>query len=548
MPRSLFALALALACSVAPEAQPRAVAPGSELFIELEGLLEAEVDGWTNGEGMGLRTGGPVRFADHAFAVDGPWALLRAEPRRDGRPTRHCEFFDALPEQIGAPTVEALAYRQDRGWAIVAALTCRTPSPDPAGRDDAEWPGRYGAPSGLLGIAVDLPARTRVTYLGDARLPLFRVPNVAASPVARLASGAAVAVESCRDAPQIYEAEWGRWCRVTADDGAGWAFSSGLNWHPAVRAAELAPVAAAEGAATADAVRLRVVLFERGDGGLARDVARRLSDGSLAFEEAVRLYSTDAVTKARGGDLGWVSRGDLFPEVARAAFAAPVGAVGGPVATVRGHFVFHVAERVGEASEAPPPGPAQPTPFDVRGVDFLNYPYVSEARWGTARPLTLRDGENPFAAVDHTGARDVEPPGGGGAFIDPVSVQNVFYADVDEDGAEEALVSLVTTGYHRGGFMGSDLFVFGARGGREALLRHVTSEEVSAAFHAAHPEWTANLSLSRVEGGTLVFEGGASGPDDPWWAASRLARVRVVLDSGTLRAASEPALLPLPRD
>jgi parvulin-like peptidyl-prolyl isomerase len=62
------------------------------------------------------------------------------------------------------------------------------------------------------------------------------------------------------------------------------------------------------------------------------------------FEDVVRRYS-DGSTKDHGGDLGWVSRGELLPEIDKAVFALSVNAVSEPIPTKFGWHLVKVLEK-----------------------------------------------------------------------------------------------------------------------------------------------------------------------------------------------------------
>ncbi|MGH7149453.1 MAG: peptidylprolyl isomerase [Planctomycetota bacterium] len=84
-----------------------------------------------------------------------------------------------------------------------------------------------------------------------------------------------------------------------------------------------------------------------------RSLAPRCAQAE-AFAEMARLHSDDEATKARGGDLGVLHRGDpdLDPALLETAFRAPVGKTEGPVRLKDGVALLFVRERV------PPPGEA----------------------------------------------------------------------------------------------------------------------------------------------------------------------------------------------
>jgi peptidyl-prolyl cis-trans isomerase C len=92
----------------------------------------------------------------------------------------------------------------------------------------------------------------------------------------------------------------------------------------------------------------------------AKQVAKELAKPGRDFAALAAKHSQDAVTKDRGGDLGSVTRGGMFgslgrhPALAESAFAAPVGAVRGPIATGLGLHFIEVTART----------PAAPRPLD----------------------------------------------------------------------------------------------------------------------------------------------------------------------------------------
>jgi len=75
----------------------------------------------------------------------------------------------------------------------------------------------------------------------------------------------------------------------------------------------------------------------------AREAADALKSGTK-FEIVVKEYS-DGSTKSRGGDLGWVAKGELVPEIDRVVFALPVGAVSDPISTKFGWHLVKVVEK-----------------------------------------------------------------------------------------------------------------------------------------------------------------------------------------------------------
>jgi peptidyl-prolyl cis-trans isomerase SurA len=86
-----------------------------------------------------------------------------------------------------------------------------------------------------------------------------------------------------------------------------------------------------------------VVKTQSGSVALARDLVRRARAGE-DFAELARAYSSSA-TKAAGGDLGRISKGDLTPDIEKAAFALPAGGVSDPLPTPDGFRILKVVEK-----------------------------------------------------------------------------------------------------------------------------------------------------------------------------------------------------------
>jgi hypothetical protein len=98
-----------------------------------------------------------------------------------------------------------------------------------------------------------------------------------------------------------------------------------------------------------EARRVRHVLLP--DEASARQVARRIDAGEAMAALAERL-SIDPGSRARGGDLGEIHRGELSGPLEDAIFSAGVGAVVGPIATEHGWHVARV-EAIERASCVP---------------------------------------------------------------------------------------------------------------------------------------------------------------------------------------------------
>lgn len=181
-------------------------------------------------------------------------------------------------------------------------------------------------------------------------------------------------------------------------------------------------------AARASRVRVSHILVETE--GMAQTVFATL-DGGASFESVAESVST-CDSKARGGDLGWITPGLMVPEFDAAAFLFPPG----KLATVETSFGWHVL-RVAEASYVSPEieplelkrrvahgdanDAAEPRLIlvDLRDDEerkkamldapFLHLPYKEWMTWaeeaiaGTLAPPLPRESEIVF--MDHRGGR-----------------------------------------------------------------------------------------------------------------------------------------------
>ena len=101
-------------------------------------------------------------------------------------------------------------------------------------------------------------------------------------------------------------------------------------------------------------------LFQVKDEKAAKEVRKELDKKGADFAALAKKYSTDAVTKEKGGELGPVGRSGFFGSLgqqralADTAFAAPLNTVIGPIKTALGFQFIEVTEKI-----AP-----HPRPFD----------------------------------------------------------------------------------------------------------------------------------------------------------------------------------------
>lgn len=75
----------------------------------------------------------------------------------------------------------------------------------------------------------------------------------------------------------------------------------------------------------------------------ANDVLQRLRNGE-DFATLAKLFSTDNVSAARGGDLGWFGRGKMVEPFEDAAFGARIGRVVGPIESAFGYHLIEVTQ------------------------------------------------------------------------------------------------------------------------------------------------------------------------------------------------------------
>ena len=78
----------------------------------------------------------------------------------------------------------------------------------------------------------------------------------------------------------------------------------------------------------------------------AEDIIKKLKDGEK-FEDLAKKYSDDSATAKKGGDLGWISKGDMVDEFDAAAFKLKKGKyTTSPVKTTYGyHIIYKVDEK-----------------------------------------------------------------------------------------------------------------------------------------------------------------------------------------------------------
>jgi len=76
----------------------------------------------------------------------------------------------------------------------------------------------------------------------------------------------------------------------------------------------------------------------------AKEIKSKL-DGGAKFEDLAKENSTDTVSAANGGDLGWFGAGQMVPEFEEAAYALKVNEISQPVKTDNGYHIIQVTEK-----------------------------------------------------------------------------------------------------------------------------------------------------------------------------------------------------------
>lgn len=102
-------------------------------------------------------------------------------------------------------------------------------------------------------------------------------------------------------------------------------------------------------------VKVRHILVK--DEGRANEVANKAKSGEN-WDDLAKTYSEDINTRDKGGDLGWLARGNLVidnkqvPEFEEAAFKAKIGEIFGPVKSQVGFQIGKVEDKKGKIQQS----------------------------------------------------------------------------------------------------------------------------------------------------------------------------------------------------
>jgi len=108
-----------------------------------------------------------------------------------------------------------------------------------------------------------------------------------------------------------------------------------------------------------DQIRLRQIVVATPED--AQAVEARLDKGD-SFEEIAKSSSTDRSSAAKGGDTGWVRRGQLHPEMEKGAFQLKPKQISQPIKRPDGYYILRIDERIEGAMR----------PFDQVASNLLN--------------------------------------------------------------------------------------------------------------------------------------------------------------------------------
>ena len=102
-------------------------------------------------------------------------------------------------------------------------------------------------------------------------------------------------------------------------------------------------------------INVRHILVK--DEGRANEVANKARSGEN-WDELAKTYSEDVTTRDKGGDLGWIARGNLVidnkqvPEFEEAVFAAKIGEIFGPVKSQVGFQIGKTEDKKGKIQQS----------------------------------------------------------------------------------------------------------------------------------------------------------------------------------------------------
>lgn len=76
----------------------------------------------------------------------------------------------------------------------------------------------------------------------------------------------------------------------------------------------------------------------------AQNLSDDINSGKISFEDAAKKHSVDTNSKDKGGDLGYISKGQTVPEFEQAAYSLKKGKISKPVKTPFGYHLIKVTD------------------------------------------------------------------------------------------------------------------------------------------------------------------------------------------------------------
>jgi len=122
--------------------------------------------------------------------------------------------------------------------------------------------------------------------------------------------------------------------------------------------AEIAELARYFRTNTAERVKIQYILFKADDKATSEEQAAAAKkagevkaklDKGANFADTAAQYSDDKITGAKGGEAGFIVRGQMVKDFEDAIFALPVGVVSGLIKTKLGYQIVRVMEKTAEA-------------------------------------------------------------------------------------------------------------------------------------------------------------------------------------------------------
>ncbi len=151
-----------------------------------------------------------------------------------------------------------------------------------------------------------------------------------------------------------------------------------------------------------------------------KEIREKIVSGKSHFAAQARLYSDDVMSAKKGGELGFMSRGELDPDFAAVAFSLDTGEVSEVVETQFGYHIIELLQRRGER-------------INLRHI--LIKPYISvEAKQKTIkfadsiRNLALSDTIS-FAELAEIHSEDEKTKNSGGLLYNPLTEDTKFKID-----------------------------------------------------------------------------------------------------------------------